>query len=140
MNIKRLVNAVLVVICVFSLLVPASATEMRASDRIASCVGTLSRDSNGVLKASYTTWATDTMEQVGASKIAIQWQVGSRWITEYTFTLEDTPALVGKNCSIYSGTASYVPYHASSKYRAVIDFYAQDNSGESTIQRETNKV
>lgn len=140
MKSKRLTIVVLIFVCLLAVYPSAFAIENRASDRIASYTGSLSKDSAGVLTVNFTTWANNTMDQVGSNKIAIQWQVGSRWITEYTFTPENTPPLLGSNSAFHSGIVSYVPYHPNSKYRAVIDYYAKDSFGESTIQRETNEV
>lgn len=59
--------------------VPAYAAEARASSRIAHSGVSLSKKSTGDLSVYFYVQATDVMEKIGASSVAIQRSSGNSW-------------------------------------------------------------
>lgn len=84
--------------------IPAYAVEARASARISYNAVSLSKKSDGNLSIYFFVRATDVMEKIGASSVAIQRSSGSDWVTEYTFTTSNTPTLQGENRNQYLPT------------------------------------
>lgn len=113
---------------------PAYAVEARASSRIAYSAASLSKKSNGDLSIFFSVQATDIMEKIGASSVAIQRNSGNHWVTEYTFTTSITPTLQQENKDYYGMVLTYSPEINGKEYRAVVMIYVEDASGVSTQQ------
>ncbi len=121
---------------VFSLILSATAfaMESRASVRIKRYSADLSAGDDGKLYILFSVTASSTMDVIGASKIDIQQNNDSRWVTECTLTVKDTPAMQTSNATRYSASIPYEPDYPNADYRAVVTFYAEDSSGSSTAQ------
>ena len=127
-------------LCVIMLCsVPAYAVEVRASERIHHSAVSLSKKSDGDLSIYFSVRATGIMEKIGASSVAIQRNTDSGWVTEYTFTTDNTPALQRENWDQYSTVLTYSPLFTEKEYRAVVMIYVKDSSGTST-QQLTSKI
>ena len=74
------------------------------------------------------------MEKIGASSVAIQRSSDGDWVTEYTFTTSNTPALQRKDWNQHSAVLTYSPLFPKKEYRAVVMIYVKDASGVSTQQ------
>lgn len=110
----------------------ALAMDMRASSRIDRCLALVRAGSNGDLWLYFSITASSTMDDIGASEIAIQRYSGSRWVTESTLTPVDAPEMQTSNASQHSASISYTPEHSDCAYRIVVSVYATDSSGTST--------
>ena len=127
-------------LCVIMLCsVPAYAVEARASERIHHSAVSLSKKSKGDLSIYFSVRATGIMEKIGASSVAVQRNTDSGWVTEYTFTTDNTPALQRENWDQYSTVLTYSPLFTEKEYRAVVMIYVKDSSGTST-QQLTSKI
>lgn len=129
----------IVIFLAFMVFMPTTAFTMdtRASDRFFSYDASLSVGGNGDLNIYFFVMASDTMDVLGTSKIAVQRYNGSRWVTEATLTAKDVPEMQKNNAVRHSATISYEPDYPGSKYQAVVTFYAKDSSGSSTAQKTT---
>lgn len=113
--------AFLLLIFSFSLYVPASAS-VYASDYLAKYSATISAQGSGVIKISYTVMGTDTLDELGVSKIVVEKKVGSSWIETATFTNSDYPELSTTNNDVckyhifYNGVAG-------TEYRAQVTVF-----------------
>lgn len=124
-----------VLLCVVMLCkVPAYATETRASSRIAHSAVSLSKKSTGDFSIYFSVQATDVMEKIGASSVAIQRSSGNSWVTEYTFSTSNTPTLQRENKDQHSMVLTYSPLFTGKEYRAVVMIYVKDATGASTQQ------
>lgn len=124
-----------ILLCVVMLCnIPAYAVETRASSRIVHSTATLSKASNGDLSVYFFVRATDIMEKIGASSVAIQRSSGGDWVTEYTFNTSNTPALLVENSDRHGMVLTYSPRFTGVSYRAVVMIYAKDATGVSTQQ------
>lgn len=127
-------------LCVIMLCsVPAYAVEARASERIHHSAVSLSKKSDGDLSIYFSVRATGIMEKIGTSSVAVQRNTDSGWVTEYTFTTDNTPALQRENWDQYSTVLTYSPLFTEKEYRAVVMIYVKDSSGTST-QQLTSKI
>lgn len=112
----------------------AFAVETRADDRIALYSAELNVKSDGNLTVEFFVRSKGTMEILGASKIVIQQNSGSGWVTECTLTVKNTPEIQTSNAARYSASIPYEPDYSNAYYRAVVTFYAKDSYGSSTLQ------
>ena len=104
------IRIVLVLLCMVMLCnIPAYAAEARASDRIYHSAVSLSLKSNDDLSIYFSVQATDVMEKIGATSVAIQRSSGSGWTTEYTFNTSNTPMLQRENKDQYGMVLTYSP-------------------------------
>lgn len=138
---KKAVNKAAVVLVVLMILsTTAFAADARASSRIDRATATLSVTSSGDLYVYFTVLASGTMDTLGANKIDIQRQDGSRWITEETLTTRDYPEIQTSNAARHSATVTYTPDYTGATYRVVVTAYAKDSSGSSTSQATSSQV
>jgi len=114
--------------------IPAYAVETRANSRIAHSTVTLSEKSNGDLSIYFSVRASGIMEKIGASSVTIQRNCDGDWVTEYTFTISNTPTLQRENRDQYGTVLTYSPLFAEKEYRAVVMIYVKDAMGASTQQ------
>lgn len=82
-----------------SLCIPASAS-VYSSDYLAKFNATISAQGGGVIKISYTVMGTDTLEELGVSKIVVEKKVGNSWIEAKTYTNDDYPELSTTNSNV----------------------------------------
>lgn len=129
------IRTLLVLLCMVMLCnIPAYAAETRASDRIYHSAASLSQKSDGDLSIYFSVRATGIMEKIGASSVAVQRSSGSGWVTEYTFTVGNTPTLQAENKNQHSAVLTYSPLFAGRDYRAVVMIYVENTTGVSTQQ------
>ena len=130
---KKLLHMTTVFLCLVMLFtMTAYGTEMRASDQIKTANAEIEKKNTGNLSITYTIATYDTMDKIGASRVDIQRYTGSRWESEYVFTVGRLASLQTKNASRYSKTLSYMPDYKDGSYRAVVDFEATNGSGTYT--------
>jgi len=134
---KRVFNGILFLLLMILMTATAFAADIRASDKFTAYDARLRVESNGDLDIYFSVAANKTMDILGASRIAVQRYNGSRWITECTLTVKDTPAMQTSNAARYSASIPYEPDYSNADYRAVVTFYAKDSSGSSTAQATT---
>lgn len=138
---KRLARTLLVLLCMAMLCnISAYAVQARADDRIYHSATSLSKKSNGELSIYFSVQGTHVMEKIGASSVAIQRNTDSGWVTEYTFTTSNTPALQRKNWDQHSTVLTYSPRFTGVEYRAVVMIYVRDATGTSTQQLTSKNV
>lgn len=73
-------------------------------------------------------------KKIGANSVAIQRNTSSGWVTEYTFTVNNTPTLQRENSDQYGTVLTYSPRFIGVEYRAVVAIYVKDATGTSTQQ------
>lgn len=105
----------------FSLCVPASAS-VYASDYLAKYSATISAQGDGVIKISYTILATDTLNELGVSKIVVEKKSGSSWIEVKTYTDSDYPEMTTTNDDVHRGHVLYQGV-AGTEYRAKVTIF-----------------
>jgi hypothetical protein len=120
--------------------ISAYAAEMRASSQISLYSATLAKRSNGDLRLTYYIVATKTMDDIGASKVVVERYSGTRWVTEHTYSIKDTPELQTNEAKQYSNNLTFTPIYSGSDYRVTVTFYVKDSSGSSTKVVTTNTV
>lgn len=132
--------ALLVILCIVMLCnVPAYAIEARADDRIMHSSAMLSKKSNGNLTISFSVQGTGKMDIIGASSVAIQRNTITGWVTEYTFTTSNAPAIQGTGKFQHSATLTYSPLFTGKEYRAIVMIYVENATG-SSIQQLTSRT
>lgn len=119
---------------------PALAFETRASSRIDRCSARIKAGTDGNLWVYFSITAPYTMDDIGASKIAIQRYNGSRWVTESTLTPEDAPEMQTSDAIRHSASIPYKPEYSGYAYRAVVSVYATDSTGTSTTSATSMQV
>jgi hypothetical protein len=104
-----------------SLSIPANAA-VYASDYLYGYSATLYPEGNGVMSISYTVIATDTLEELGVSKIVMEKKSGNSWIAVKTYTDSDYPELSTTNDDVHTG---YILYNgvAGTEYRARVTIF-----------------
>lgn len=118
----------------------AFAMDMRASSRIERSSARIKMGADGNLWVYFSVDAVSTMDDIGASEIAIQRYSGSRWITESTLTPTDAPEMQTSNALRHSASIPYSPKYSGYDYRAVVAVYATDSSGTSTTSATSGLV
>lgn len=108
------------------------AMDARASSRIAATSARIKIGVDNNLWVYFSVDAVSIMDDIGASKIAIQRYSGSHWITESTLTPEDVPEMQTTDDIWHSAAISYSPKYSGYSYRAVVDIYATNSTGTST--------
>lgn len=116
------------------------AMDARASIRIAATSARIKMGVDSNLWVYFSVDAVSIMDDIGASKIAIQRYSGSRWITESTLTPEDVPEMRTTDDIWHSATIPYSPEYSGYSYRAVVSIYATDSSGTSTTTLTSKSV
>ena len=119
--------------------VPAYAMETRASERINTASVTLAKKSNGAFNIGFSVRATKKMDIIGASSVEIQRKTIFGWVTEYTFTPDNTPEIQAESKYQHSATLTYSPLFTGKEYSAVVMIYVEDALGSST-QQLTSKI
>ena len=135
--VKRSITLVLVFIMLGILSVPAFA---RASDEIRTCKAVLSLKADGDLNIFCSITTNNVMETIGLSSITIQRYSGSRWISEYTFTICNTAGMQSNDARTFSKTLTYTPQYLNSTYRAVVNFNATGSLGSYSADYTTEQV
>ena len=123
----RILSALLCVVMLCN--IPAYAVEARASDWIAYSAASLAKNSNGDLSVYFSVRATGKMDIIGASIVEIQRNTIFGWVTEYTFTPNNTPEIQAENKFQHITTLTYSPLFEGKEYRALVVIYVEDASG-----------
>lgn len=135
------VHALIVLLCIMMLCsIPAYAMEARASDRIYLSAASLSKKSDGDLSIYFSVQGTGKMDVIGASSVEVQRNTIFGWVTEYTFTPDDTPAIQAENKSQHSAVLTYSPLFTGAEYRTMVIIYVKDATGTSTQQLTSRMV
>ena len=138
---KRYLNIISVFLCLVVLCsIPAHAAEPYASSQIATHSATLDKGSDGYLYIIFTITTNRVMNRLGASSVEVQRYVNSKWTTEYTYTVDNTPLLQTSNESYYALVIPYRPQYPNGTYRALVNLYAQSDTMISTGTDITNTV
>lgn len=118
----------------------ATNTGARASDYFWFTDAWVTPTGHGNFILEFDVSTTDTMQEVGASRIVIyEQQSNGLYKTVKIFTRYNTPDMIDTNSSCnccrvsYSGTSG-------TKYYAVITFYAQNASGSETLNMNTKII
>lgn len=132
---KWSVHILPMLLCVVMLCsIPAYAMEARASSRIAYSAASLSKKSNGDFIIYFSVQGVGKMDVIGASSVEIQRNTIFGWVTEYTFTTSNTPAIQAENKFQHNATLTYPPLFTGTDYRVVVMLYVEDTLGASTKQ------
>lgn len=138
---KKIVRSISLFFAIVMIMSTSSlAMDMRASSRIERTTAQVKMDTDGNLWVYFSVNAFSIMDDIGASKIAIQRYSGSRWITESTLTPEDVPEMQASNELWHYATIPYSPEYSGYSYRAVVSIYATDSSGTSTTTLTSKSV
>ena len=138
---KQTLRSIALLLCLMmSLSVPVQAAEPYASAQIAHHSAQLIKGSDGYLNVVYSITANRDMNIIGASSVEIQRYSNSQWITEYTYTMENTPELVYYNYYYYALVLPYYPKYTNASYRALVHLYAESDTMISTVTDTTNTV
>lgn len=130
---KKLSALLMMLLCFTTLFsISAYAADMRASEQIKTATASLSMDRNGEFEIKLDILAYDTVDILGASTVIMQRKSGSKWISEYTFTLNNTPELQTENVNRFKLTLNYNPDYTDAEYRAVVNCYAQKDTASSS--------
>lgn len=140
MTTKWSVRILLALLCVTVLCsTPAYATENRASEQINSTSITLTKKNSGDLSIFFSVQGTAIMDVIGADKVEIQRNTITGWITEFTFTPDNTPEIQTESSGHHNTMLTYSPLFSRAQYRAVVTIYVEDASGSST-QKLTSRT
>lgn len=120
--------------------IPAYAMEARASSRIAYSAASLSKKSNGDLSIYFSVQGAGKMDVIGATSVEVQRNTIFGWVTEYTFTTNDTPAIQAENKFQHSTTLTYSPLFSDKEYRVMVMIYVENATGSSTQQVMSRSV
>lgn len=138
---KLPIRVISVLLCAAMLCgIPAYAAETRASERIDISMCTIGKTNDGRLSAYFMVQANDIMDVIGATSVEIQRHNIFGWVTEYTFTSEEFPALLTTNDSWHSCRLTYTPLFSGSTYRAVANIYVRNSTGTSTQSLPSDPV
>lgn len=118
---SRSIAVFLLVVFSCSLSTPANAS-VYSSDYLYKYSATLSPQGGGVMKVSYNVMATDTLKELGVSKIVIEKKVGNSWIEAETYINSDYPELSTTNDDIHRGHILYNGV-AGTEYRAEVTVF-----------------
>lgn len=130
---KKIVRSISLFFAIMMIISTSSfAIDMRASSRIERTSTQVKMDTDGNLWVYFSVNAFSIMDDIGASKIAIQRYSGSNWITECTLTPEDEPEMQTTDDIWHYATIPYSPKYSGYSYRAVVNIYATDSTGTST--------
>ncbi len=140
MRCRKTAKALLVFLVFAMLTMTGYTAEARASERFSLYSATVTATSDGNLSIRVTVQSANSMNTIGADRIDIQRYNGSKWITEYTLTTQNTSDLQVSNSRRYAKTHTYSPSYSGVNYRAVLYAYAEDDAGSSTVSRTSNEV
>lgn len=137
---KRLIALLLTAVIIFSLAIPAAATDKiqevtpRASAYITS-VWAGATGGNGQITVDFSITGTGTMTSLGATVIEIKNSSGQ---TVKTYFQSTTPSMMGSNRGFYRSSVTYTGATASKKYYAIVYFKASNSSGSDTTSYTTD--
>ena len=138
---KKIVRSTSLLLAVMLVMTTSAfAVDVRASSRIDRSSAKVRVGTDGNLWAYFSITASSTMDDIGASEIAIQRYNGSYWITESRIMPEDAPEMQACNASRHSASIIYTPQYSGCTYRIVVSVYATDGSGTSTTSNTSNEV
>ncbi len=126
---KRFVSFLLAAICVFSLIIPASATELKASDQInAYSINVTSRSST--INVTFSVTGNGIADKLGCESIKVYEKSGSRWI------LAESKDEYDSGMSQYDGftygNTIYCDGEAGVDYKVVVTVFAENSAGRDT--------
>lgn len=129
---KRFIRLVCLLLVFASLAaIPAYAQEnsARASAYLSAYGGFCNQTSSTSITVSYQVIGTDTMDEIGANSVTVQYSSDQvNWTTAHTFYKSSYPGMTITNRGAYAvDLTCTVP--AGKYYRAYIEFYAEKDGG-----------
>ena len=128
---QHLTSLVLVMVLIIALTSSAFAADTRSDPRISSSNANVLRG-NDTLEIFFSITASSTMNTLGATRIVIQWDDGSNWITEDILSVTGYPNMQTVNATYHTALIRYTPLRPGKTYRAVVYLFATDDAGTST--------
>ncbi|NLV86411.1 MAG: hypothetical protein GX025_04260 [Clostridiales bacterium] len=137
---KSFLAIVLVIICSFSMVLPAFATSYVpfASDQISSYSISATAASGGKIAIDFSVTGAGKMSVIGAKSIAIYEKIGSRWEFAKSFSQGDS-GMTKANAYIYGNTIYYNGV-SGREYRVDVTVFAQDSTGASDSRSKSFAV
>lgn len=134
----RFVCAILAIVMIPALPVSAvETTDQRGSDYFMAGSVYLEKISNKQFKVWFDITALDIMDELGASKIEVQWSTDEEnWSTVYTYNKSVFTQMTGENELTYANYVTHT-YTSGYYYRAVVTLYAKLGNGSATSTRVT---
>lgn len=142
---KRFVQIVSLLL-VFSLVLamPAAAAEAgaRASYYFAAFSCYLWKTSSTQFQVWFDVTGTHSMDKLGTSVIKVQRSSdnGSTWSTVKTYNMSDYSSMICENTIRHADCVTYSGASAGYKYRAYVEFYAEDGEGSATYIDYTSAI
>ena len=134
---QRILSLTLVAALFFALAIPAGA---RASDYIVRGSTTVTATGNGKISIVVRTYATERMQEVGASRVIVyEKQSNGTDRAVYTVTREQMNSLVTQNRQTYAVVLSYQGVSGKSYY-ATAYCYAKNANGSGTLKASSDTV
>ena len=130
----RVITSVLALVMLIVGTIPASA---RASDQLGQYGGAATAHGNGLMKFEFHVVGTGTMDEIGATQVAVQEKFYGAWITVATYDQESNPEIYTTDDYFF---ASHIYYYGipGTEYRARITVYAEDYRGSDSRVYYTN--
>ena len=142
---KRFIQIVsLCLVLSLILAMPAAAAESaaRASDYFMSFSCYLWKTSSTQFQVWFDVTALHTMDELGTSVIKVQRSSdnGSTWSTVKTYNMSDYSSMICENTIRHADCVTYSGASAGYKYRAYVEFYAEDGEGSATYIDYTSAI
>jgi len=118
----------------------ANAVTPRVSDYFDYVTVGITAAGRGSVEVQIDIIATDSMKEVGATKVVIYEQTSSgRYSAVKTYTRYNTPSLIVKNSNIAYVDVTYSG-KSGTKYYAVVDVFAKNSSASETLTYSSNVI
>ena len=141
LTIRRMARTMTVFSLLFVFLVStANAVTPRVSDYFDYVTVGITAAGRGSVEVQIDIIATDSMKEVGATKVVIYEQTSSgRYSAVKTYTRYNTPSLIVKNSNIAYVDVTYSG-KSGTKYYAVVDVFAKNSSASETLTYSSNVI
>lgn len=136
----KIVSLVMVIAILVGIMPLVGAANVRASDYFWCTEAWATPTGNGNIIVEFDVSATETMKEVGTSKVVIyELQSNSTYKAVKTFTRYNTAGLIEYNTFCSYGKVSYKGTPGI-KYYAVVTFYAKNADGSETLNMTTKTI
>ena len=141
LTIRRMARTMTVFSLLFVFLIStANAVTPRVSDYFDYVTVGITAAGRGSVEVQIDIIATDSMKEVGATKVVIYEQTSSgRYSAVKTYTRYNTPSLIVKNSNIAYVDVTYSG-KSGTKYYAVVDVFAKNSSASETLTYSSNVI
>ena len=141
LTIRRMAKAMTILSLLFVFLVStANAVTPRVSDYFDSIIVDAVAVGHGNVEVQIDIIATDSMKEVGATKVVIYEQTSSgRYSAVKTYTRYNTPSLIVVNSKTAYVDVTYSG-KSGTKYYAVVDVFAKNSSASETLTYSSNVI